>query len=110
MGSVMKPSELREELIDLREQATKERSHFYVRKVVEDSLMFLDMYEEFIQGICKYMVLNSERESGFLYPDPQFYLFSKPLADHIIETSGIPKDTILEWLEAYADEKDRVVS
>ena len=60
----------------------------------------------FVKGLCDYLVENAERESGFLYPDPQHILFVKPLVDHLIESSGIEKETIVAWLDEAADRKD----
>lgn len=44
------------------------------------------MLDDKIKRIIEFIARNSERESGFLYPDPQWYLFSVPLLDEIKAT------------------------
>ncbi len=55
--------------------------------------------EDLVKSIAKYVAKNSERESIFLTPAPEWYLGAHSLLDYIGSITGISKEQISKWTE-----------
>jgi hypothetical protein len=62
--------------------------------------------EELVKDICKWVVDNSERESGFLSPYARHTLDSYYLIEHIRHVTGIEREVVEGWVNGYADARD----
>lgn len=54
--------------------------------------------EELVKAIAKWVKKNSERESGWLSPEPQWIVNPHELLDYVSTITGISKDKIGEWV------------
>ena len=63
--------------------------------------------EELTKAIARYVGRHSNRESIFLYDNPQWNINATELLDFISDTTGIDKEKIGEWVDEVSPRSDK---
>jgi hypothetical protein len=62
------------------------------------------MTDNNIHKLLLWILKNNQRESALLYPNPQDYIFTKPLIDALVDIFHLDKDVIIDYINKLADE------
>lgn len=62
--------------------------------------------DEKVKQLVDYIANAAQSESGFLYPNPSWYVFATPLLDEIAEIFEVDKKDIKQYVDVIADDAE----